>query len=112
MKCKLCGEPAQLRDDHTYRTHDNANGIRCVATGMHPDGALAMRRTFASTKAGARLRLVDGVDGIGVNSSVNVDAAEINLWVTIDPDTADRLAIELMSMAARHRERAAGWQQK
>jgi hypothetical protein len=112
MKCKLCGEPAQLRDDHTYRAHDNAKGIRCAATGLHPDGALAQRRSFAGDKAGTRLRLVDVVDGIGINSSVNVDAAEISLWIAIDPDTADRLAVELIEMAAMQRKRAAGWQQK
>lgn len=75
----------------------NADGDSCPAAGMHPDEALDRRRTFGTMRR--LLRLIDGADGIGVHARMVRDDITAQMWVTLTPADARRMAAELIEIA-------------
>lgn len=104
MICNLCKCPTQFRTNTAiYAVHKNAEGVRCEATGIHPDIALAMRRSFRGTN-GTRVTLSDNWDntGIAINAIVERDEVVARVWAVLTPADAVRMAAELIEMAQLH----------
>lgn len=105
MICNLCKCPTQLRQGSAvYAVHKNADGVRCAATGLHPDDALDKRRTFYGANGRTILRVICGVDGIGINARIDHAESIARIWVTLTPADAVRMAAELIEIAQLHGE--------